>query len=287
VQRLQEEIGISVRERVVGNAEEAEQALTAFAARGVSNLLTVGFSNTPAVKAAAKQFPETRFTIIDGVVEQSNVRSVLFREDHAGFLAGAAAGLKTESDTLGFLGGMAIPPIERYGCGFLQGARAVNPDAEVLWRYIGDSGRAFRNARKASEMARALVADGADIVFTAAGFAGTRALKAATEAGALGVGVDVNQNDIVPGKILTSAVKRVDRAVYISWKAASEGNWEPGLVRLGLDDGGVAWAVDQHNKPLVRDIMDRVNALGREIANDERSVKAPAAMSACGPRRAS
>lgn len=283
VKRAKRQLDIRVRERVVANVDEAEKALRVFARRDVEHLLTVGFSNTPAVKAAAEAFPQAKFTLIDGVVEAANVKSMLFREDQAGFLAGAVAGLKTESDRLGFIGGMPIPPVKNYGCGFLQGARYVNEDVRMDWRYIGDSVEAFRDREKAASIANALFSDGADVVFPAAGYAGKAALKAAAKADAYAVGVDVNQNAIAPGHVLTSAVKRVDQAVYLSWKAAVNGTWQAGVRRLGVSQDGVGYAVDANNRALIAGVKPRVERIRTKLAAGKIAIKVPDAAPACGP----
>lgn len=254
-----------------------------FARRGVDHLLTVGFSNTPAVKAAAKAFPKAKFTLIDGVVERPNVKSVLFREDQAGFLAGVIAGLKTESDRLGFIGGMPIPPIKNYGCGFFQGAQRVNADVTIDWRYLGDSVSAFRDREKAARMANAMFDRGVDVVFPAAGYAGKAALETAAEADRYAIGVDVNQNGIAPGHVLTSAVKRVGQAVFLSWKAAQNGTWQPGVKRLGVADNGVGYAVDANNRDLVSGIRARVERMKDRMAAGEIRIEAYDAVAACGP----
>ncbi|WP_299439953.1 BMP family ABC transporter substrate-binding protein [uncultured Rhodospira sp.] len=269
--RAQAELGIAFRERVTGNADQTADALRAFASRGVGNLVAISFLNEQAVADVAGEFPDARFTLIDGVVEADNVRSVHFNEDEAGFLAGAAAGLKTESDTLAFIGALSIPPIQRYGCGFIQGVAATNPDATVLVRILGDDASVFRDRDLARTAAEALIAEGADIVFPAAGMAGEGALDAIANAGGFGIGVDVNQNGY-NDRVLTSAVKRVDQAVFLAWSDAAAGTWTAGRQRLGIADDAVDWAVDDANADLVADIRETVDALKAEIAANERSV---------------
>jgi len=282
VQRAREELGIRARDRVTADAGETEKALRTFAENGVENLLTVGFANTDAVAAVAKDFPDTRFTLVDGVVDLPNVKSILFAEDEAGYLAGVAAGLKTETGKLGFIGGMPIPPVDKYGCGFLQGARSVNPDVMVAWAYVGDSGTAFRDIEGAMRIAEAMIADEIDVVFPAAGLAGNGAIDAAHAAGKYAIGVDVNQNPMQPGTVLTSAVKRVDEAVVRSWQAVRQGDWTGGVSRLGVAEGGVDWAVDQHNAGLVSDIEAEIAAVREQLASGAITIAAPAAVAGCG-----
>ena len=272
VTKVQKELSLNVRERVTGSPEETGKALAQFAKFGVQNLLTLSFLNEAPVSEQAKAFPDIRFAIIDGFVDLPNVRSIVFKEDEAGFLAGAAAGLATKSDVVGFIGGMPIPPIDRYGCGFVQGVKATNPRAVILWRYIGDTPAVFRDREGAKQAAKAQLDAGADIVFPATGFPGEDAIKLAASSGAMGIGVDVNQNALVPGKVLTSAVKRVDTAAYLNWAEASQGTWKAGLTRLGLAEAGVDWSVDDNNRDLVAPIADKVEALRNEIVAGTRSV---------------
>lgn len=264
--RYEAETGTTARTRVIATEAESLAAMRRFAEAGVGHITLIGFINESAVAQVAPDYPEVKFTLIDGVVEAPNVQSVLFREEEAGFLAGAAAALASRTGTVGFVGAMDIPPIRRFDCGFVQGARHVNPDIQVLRRYLGDDPAVFRDRKLGAEAGRALVADGADVVFAAAGFAGTGVLEAVTDADALGIGVDTNQNGLHPGRILTSAVKRVDVATEKSLKAVRNGTWSPGITRLGLAEDGVDWAVDSHNEALVAGHAAELERLAEAIA---------------------
>lgn len=283
VSRVQAERNISVRDTVSTDPAETTERMERFASRGVNNIMVLSFLNEGPVKEVAPNHPDVRFTIIDGTVELPNVRSMLFKEEEAGFLAGAAAGLATEADLIGFIGAMAIPPIDRYGCGFVQGVAAVNPDALVLWRYMGDNPSVFRDNARAVVVAEELVAAGADIVFPAAGNPGREAMKAAAAGGALVVGVDTNMNGLIPGKVLTSAMKRVDEAAYVSWSEALDGGWSAGIARLGLAEDGVGWAVDEHNEALVAPFKARIEELGAEIASGARVIEGYQNRADCKP----
>lgn len=280
---LKGERSLIVREAVTGSPEETVTAMTRYAQAGVSDIMVISFVNTEPLTQVAPEWPQTRFTIIDGVVEQPNVRAVLFREEEAGFLAGAAAGFATKSNTLGFIGAIPIPPIDKFGCGFVQGAKAANPNVQVIWRYIGDTPRAFRDRAGAVAKAEELVAAGADVIFPAAGFPGADAMKAAAEKGALSIGVDSNRNGLIPGKVLTSAVKRVDVAARQSWADAADGAWSGGVKRLGLAEGGVDWAVDEHNAALVAPFREKVEALKAEIVSGARVIEDYATRADCKP----
>jgi basic membrane protein A len=281
IQRLSREHGIQPRENVVRDAADSERALRLFAERGVGNILAIGFINEAPVAKVARDFPKVRFTLIDGMVDLPNVRSTLFREDEAGYLAGLAAGHAAKSGVVGFIGGMPIPPVKRFGCGFVQGVKAVNAGARVLTAYLGDTPTAFRDREGAERVAREMLAKGADVLFPAAGLSGLAVLKVAADAGKFGVGVDVNQNALHPGRVLTSAVKRVDTAAYLSWKAAIEGAWTGGVVRLGIKEDGVGWAKDDHNRASTAGFAAAIESAAAELGAGNRRVAAASDVKEC------
>jgi len=149
------------------------------------------------------------------------------------------------------------------------------------WAYIGDTGAAFRDVDGAAAIAGGMLAKGADILFPAAGLAGQGVLTAAADAGALGVGVDINQNGFKPGSVLTSAVKRVDQAVYLSWRDAQNGAWEGGVIRLTVADNGVDWVVDEHNAALVADIEAQVQEKRAGLADGSIAIQPYETVAAC------
>lgn len=267
IERLKRDHNILVRERVTYSPDERSGVLRQMAANGATDILMMSFDAREPTEQAARAFPDIRFTLVDAELDMPNVRSVLFREDEAGFLAGAAAGFATKTNRIGFVGAIPIPAVQRFGCGYLQGARRVNAAVAIDWRYIGGGLAAFRNAPKAIALAQAQIDAGADVIFTAAGHAGVPALRHVAEQGRLGVGVDRNQNDVAPGAILTSAVKSVEQVVYESWSAAVRGRWTPGVVRLGAAEGAVGWAIDRHNAALVAPFRGAVEALGEQLAS--------------------
>lgn len=275
VERLRAEHNISLRERLSTDAPDIAPILRQLIAKGATEVLTLSFASVNAVKTVAPEHPETRFTVIDAVAEGPNIRSVTFREDHAAFLVGAAAGFATLTGRVGFIGAVPFPPIRRFGCGFVQGVEAARPDVVVDWRYFGDGPAAFRDSVTASATASRMVAEGADVIFQAAGHAGLAAMSATVAGDALAIGVDVNQNGIFPGEVLTSALKDVETAVYQSWSDAIAGTWAPGVVRLGLAEGGVDWAVDTHNQMRVAPFRQVIDTFAAEIRAGARAVAAP------------
>ena len=273
IKRFTADTGISVREVEPTNEAQVEQGLKKLAKRGNSPIVGVGFAQANAVSAAAQAYPDAKFTLIDMVVPEANVQSVVFRAQEGSFLVGALAAMKSQTGTVGFVGGMDIPLISVFGCGFEQGAKHINADIKVLTSFVGSTGAAFANPSKGGEIARSQYEAGADIVFAAAGSSGNGVIQTAADMGKLAIGVDSNQNYLQPGTVLTSMVKRVGEAAYQSYATAQNGTWKPGFVSMGLAEGGVDWALDEHNRSLVSaDMEAQVNALKASIIAGDISV---------------
>jgi len=266
VKRFTADTGISVREVEPTNEAQVEQGLKKLAKRGNSPIVAVGFSSANALSAAAQAYPDTKFTLIDMVVPEANVQNVVFKEHEGSFLVGALAALKSETGTIGFVGGMDIPLISRFGCGYEQGAKHINANITVLQKMTGSTPAAWGNPSKGGEITRSQIEAGADVIFAAAGGTGMGVYQAAADAGKLAIGVDSNQNHLQPGTMLTSMVKRVGVAAYKSYADAKDGTWSAGVTAMGLAEGGVDWALDKHNRSLVTaDMETKVNAIKASI----------------------
>lgn len=255
VERFKEETGIEYREFEVTNETQREQSLRRFAQRGANPILGIGFAQAGPLEAVAKDFPDISFTIIDGVVDLPNVQSIIFKEHEGSFLVGVLAAMATEGDAVGFVGGMDIPLIRRFGCGYEQGARFVNAEIEVVQNMTGTTPAAWNDPGRGSELAKGQFDRGVDVVYAAAGGTGVGVYQAAEDGGKLAIGVDSNQNYLHPGTMLTSMLKRVDVAAYETYKSAMDGTWEPGIKVLGLAEDGVGWALDEHNESLISEDM--------------------------------
>jgi len=251
VERFKEETGTKYREFEVTNPSQREQAIRKMAQRKANPIVSVGFAQAPAVEKVSKDFPETHFTIIDAVVDAPNVQSVVFKEHEGSFLVGLLAAMKSQSNTVSFVGGMDIPLIRKFNCGYVQGAKYANKDVTVISNMTGTTPTAWNDPAKGAELAKSQFDRGSDVVFAAAGGTGAGVYQAAKDAGKYAIGVDSNQNHIHPGTMLTSMTKQVDVAAYNAFKSASEGAWKPGINVLGLAEGGVDWALDEHNKDLI------------------------------------
>jgi basic membrane protein A len=230
----------------VSNAAQREQALRRMAERGADPIVAVGFSQGSAVEKVAQEFPNLRFAIIDFVVRLPNVQSFVFSEHEGSFLVGMLAAMASKTGKVGFVGGMDIPLIRKFQCGYEQGARYANGKVEVSASMTGTTPAAWNDPARGAELARAQFAAGVDVVFAAAGGTGSGVYQAARDAGKLAIGVDSNQNHLQPGTMLSSMVKRVDVAVANAFAGV-----RPGVTVLGLKDGGVDAAMDEHNAKLV------------------------------------
>jgi basic membrane protein A len=250
-EKFKKDTGIAYREFEITNAAQREQAMVQLARRGAQIILSTGFTQASAVEKAAKQFPNLKFVIIDAVVDLPNVQSINFREQESSFLCGMAAALASKTGKVGFVGGMDIPLIRKFALGYAEGAKYVNPKAEVFQNMTGTTPVAWNDPTKGAELAKSQFGRGADVVFHAAGGTGLGVMQAAKDAGKLSIGCDSNQNYLHPGSVLTSAVKRVDVAVYEAFTAAKNGTWKAGQVVLGLKESGVDFSLDEHNRKLI------------------------------------
>lgn len=253
--RFKEETGADFRDFEPSSETQYEQALKRFARRKADLIVAVGVGYSVAVRNVASQYPDVKFTVIDAIIDLPNVQSITFKENEGSFLVGMIAAMKSESGTVGFIGGMDIPLIRRFEHGYREGIAYVRDDMTIIENYVGTTPSAWNDPIKASEMARSQYARGADIVFSAAGPSGLGVIQAAKDSGKLAIGVDSNQNHVAPGSVLTSMLKRVDLAVYTAMTEAREGTWEAGHRVMGLEAGGVDYALDEHNAGLITDDM--------------------------------
>jgi basic membrane protein A and related proteins len=250
--RFTKETGIKFRDLEIQNEAQREQVLRKFAKDGFSPIMTVGFAWETALKKVAPEYPKTDFGIIDDVVDLPNVQSIVFKEHEGSFVVGVIAADTSKTGKVGFVGGMDIPLISKFECGYAQGVKyASGGKTEVFANMTGTTPAAWNDPVKGGELAKSQMDRGADIVYAAAGATGQGVLKAAADAGKFGIGVDSNQNGLFPGHVLTSMLKHVDVATYKSFMDAKNGVWKPGVLVLGLKEGGVDYAVDDNNKAIL------------------------------------
>ena len=251
--RWADETGETFREIELQSEAQREQALRRFAENGNNPIVMTGFAFGNVLGEVAPDYPDTKFAIIDMVVDAPNVRSVVFNEHEGSYLVGMMAAMASESGTVGFIGGMDIPLIRKFACGYVQGVKAVNPDATVIQNMTGTTPAAWNDPVKGSELTKSQISQGADVVYAAAGGTGVGVLQTAADEGILSVGVDSNQNYLHPGKVLTSMLKRVDNAVFDAMTAGTD--LETGINVMGVANGGIGYAMDDYNAELISEEM--------------------------------
>ncbi|HJU53510.1 MAG TPA: BMP family ABC transporter substrate-binding protein [Pyrinomonadaceae bacterium] len=263
-------LGIVLRDVEPGDPTSVEPAIRAFAERNYDLVIGVGFEQMPVVERVAKDYPNVNFVIIDGKIELPNVTSLLFREQEGSYLVGMIAAMKSQTGTVGFIGGMDIPLIHRFEVGYTEGAHAANPNINVIANYVGVTPAAWNNPGQGKELATAQIGKGADVIFTAAGNSGLGAFDAAEQQKKFVIGVDSNQNWVKPGYVLTSMVKRIDNAVYQIVKERVSGQFKAGVHIYGLENGGVGYALDQYNEKLIPpEALQKVEEAKQKIINGE------------------
>jgi basic membrane protein A and related proteins len=266
VKRAGKDFPIVLRDVEPGDSTSVEPAIRAFAERNYDLVIGVGFEQMPVVERVAKDYPNVNFVIIDGVIDLPNVSSLVFKEHQGSYLVGMIAAMKSQTGTIGFIGGMDIPLIHKFAKGYEEGARAANPKINVIENYVGVTPAAWNNPGQGKELAIAQIGKGADVIFTAAGNSGLGAFDAAEQQKKFVIGVDSNQNWVKPGYVLTSMIKRIDNAVYQIVKDRVSGQFQPGVHVYGLENEGVGYAVDQYNEKLIPpEVIQKVEAAKQEI----------------------
>ena len=241
-------------------------------------VIGVGFMLADAIGTAAKKYPDTKFMLIDSTptvngksaTDLPNEVSYLFREQQGGFLAGAIAGYATKSNKIGYIGGMKIPPVLRYEAGFEAGVKTTNPNAKVISVYTGK----FNEPALGVDTAESEINQGCDVLFHAAGATGNGMFQVICQKGApyWGIGVDVDMGinpKLCPDRTLTCAIKHVDYATYLAIKSVVDGTFKPGIITMGIKDGGVGYAPDHIKDVLTPDQIKKINHLRQMIINGE------------------
>lgn len=271
--RAQKEFGARVETKDLEPAaggENREELLRLLAGEKYDLIFGIGFLFTDSITRVAKAFPGVKFGIVDGFIDKEpNVASLLFNEHEGSFLVGAAAALKSKTGKIGFVGGMKIPLIEKFEAGYIAGAKFVKPGVQVFSDYAGTTGEAFRDPVKGKELATAQFDRGADIIYHASGGTGIGVFEAAVAKKKWAIGVDADQSLTARpdqrARIITSMMKRVDVAVYSTIKALLGGTYKAGVQSFGLKEDGVGYAVNDHNREMMKDVVPRLEALKKDI----------------------
>lgn len=278
VKRAKQELGIFLRDVEPGDPTSIEPSMRAFAERGYDLIVGVGFAQAPIMNDVARDYPNLRFAIIDGVIDLPNVASLIFKEHEGSFLVGMIAARTSKTGKIGFVGGMDIPLIHKFEKGYEEGARYANPKIQVFENYVGVTDAAWNNPGKGKELSKAQIERGADILFQAAGNSGLGVFDAAEEVSkyrrqnhidppnVFAIGVDSNQNWVKPGFILTSMIKRVDVAVFNTVKDLLESRFKGGIHEFGMDNDGIGYALDDYNREMIpQSVLDEVDQAKKDI----------------------
>jgi basic membrane protein A len=272
--RAERELGAQVRFIEPSDGPDREAGLRLLASEHMDLVIAVGFIFTDDVTQLAKEYPNIRFADVDYTVSTDkngnpiqpppNLAALKFREEQGSFLVGALAAMESKTHTVGFVGGMDSPLIQKFEIGYRAGVKYVCPTCTVIAQYAGVTPDAFRNPGKGKELALNQYEQGADIVYHASGSTGLGVFEAARQTGKYAIGVDADQYSEAPGRILTSMVKHVDVAVFQTIQRVQNGTFHGGIYDLGLAENGVGYVYDEHNKmlisPAVRARLDSLQA---------------------------
>ena len=293
--KAKDELGIALKDVEPGDSSAVEEAMRAFAAEGYDLIFGIGFANATALGNVAKEYPNINFAIVDMVVDLPNVSSLVFKEQEGSYLVGMIAAMRSRvvngKRVVGFIGGMDIPLIHKFEAGYTAGAKLIYPTIDVVVNYVGNTPTAWNDPAKGKEIAKAQMGKGASVIYSAAGGSGNGMFDALKETNGrgpcypkiknkirvdkcvYGVGVDSNQNYIIPGQVVTSMLKRVDVSVFSTIKRLQEGDKKGGIFVYGLENNGVGYAMDKHNSRLVTTKMRKVVDMFRQkIINGEIAV---------------
>ncbi len=261
------ELGIMLTEvNGMENDPIATETIMRDAAEYSDLVITAGYQMGDILSRIAPEYPNVKFAIFDVVIDLSNVASVNYKSNEGSFLVGAIAALKTESGKIGYIGGVDVPLLQEFEAGYIAGIQSINPDAEISVEYISEDATGFIQPEKAKEIALAQYASGVDVIYTAAGGSGQGVLEAAQETQKFIIWVDSNGNHLAPGIVLTSMAKEIPVTVQKIIQETIDDNFISGIRFFGLENGGVSYAVDEHNQSLLTDEMiARVESLKADI----------------------
>ncbi|MDD6616220.1 MAG: BMP family ABC transporter substrate-binding protein [Lachnospiraceae bacterium] len=266
--RASEELGIEAK--YLESSTDADYAanIETFIDDEYDLIICVGYMLADATRAAAEDYPEQKFAIIDdsSCSDLDNVTCLMFEQAQASYLVGYVAGLMTESNKVGFALGMSTEIMNQFGYGYCAGVLDANPDAQILQQNMNS----FSDSAAGKTAATSMITDGADVIFHAAGATGLGVIEACKENGIWAIGVDSDQSVLAPETIITSAMKRVDNACYDAAKSCLEGTLESGIQTYDLSSAGVDIAPTTDNLP--EDVIEAVEQVKEQIISGEITV---------------
>lgn len=273
LEKAEKELGIKFKYVEPASPAEDEEFLREYAEAGYDLIIATGFQMTQSAQVVANDYPETKFVMIDDIIDLPNVKSIKFKEEEGSFLVGAVAGMMTKNNAVGFVGGMENPLIKKFEIGFEQGAKYVNPNVKFYSVYTTGP-NPFNDPVRGKENAISEINQGADVLYHAAGGTGMGVIAAAKEKGVYAIGVDSNQDDVAPGTVLTSMLKNIDVAVYETVKSAVDGKFTPGVTVYGIKENGVGTTNFELTKDIIgQDKIDKIQEIKEKITAGEIVVK--------------
>jgi basic membrane protein A len=272
LREAEEKLGVQIKYVEPANVSEFDTFLREFAEANYDLIIGIGFQMKDSVVKVASEYPDNNFVMVDEPIDMPNVISATFNEPEGSFLAGALAGMMTKTNRVGFIGGIEVPLIQKFGDGFMAGAKYVNPEITSFKAYVGGNSP-FNDPARGKEMALSMIDSGADIIYHAAAGSGIGVFEAAKERGVYAIGVDSNQDDVVPGTILTSMLKNVDRAVFTIIKNTQEKGFQAGQMEFNLANDGVGITDLEYTKDQVgEDKLKKLEAIKADIISGKISV---------------
>lgn len=274
LQKAEKELDMEIRAVEPEDISEGEKYLTELARSGYDLIITLEIGHADVLENVADQFPDTRFAIFNTTVDKPNVTSVIFKEHEGSFLAGALAAMVTKDSEIkgindekiiGFIGGIDSPGINKFLVGYEEGAHVIDSDIKIISGYTNS----FADPGKGKEMALTQIEQGADIIYQVAGGTGEGVINAAKEKGVFAIGVDSDQDGIAPGNVLTSMLKRADRAVYNLCTALNEGTLqETDVMALGLKEGGVELSEMKYTRDMIpAEYLEKIKELKLDVSS--------------------
>ncbi len=267
--RAKEDLGIEFKYVEPANPSEFDAFLRDFSEADFDLVIGIGFQMADSMKAVAKDYPEMNYLMVDEPIELPNVKSAIFDEAEGSFLAGALASLVSENGKVGFIGGIEVPLIKRFGKGFFAGAKYINENVKTYEAYVGGT-NPFNDPAKGKEIAISMADQGADVIYHAAAGTGMGLFEAASERKIYAIGVDSNQDSVRPGIVLTSMLKRVDVAIYEVVKELSQGKFEANITKFNVENNGVGLTNFEFTRDYIgEENIERVEEVKKGIINGE------------------
>ncbi len=271
IERFVKKTGEVCKEVVIGTGiTDYMNALDKYSKAGFNPIFLLYGNHIKELPSYIRKYPNTRFIALGVAADEPNLFSLDFAEHEGSFLAGALAAMTSQSKTIGFISVSDLPLMRRFSCGYEQGAKYIDPDITVLVHFTGTYLNAWFDGKATGKAANALMDTGADVIYQAAGGAGTAVLEAVAKRGKLGIGVDRNQNGLYPGHVLTSMIKRTDMVIYAALMHARRGIWRDSIKHFGVVQNAVSLAFDENNAALVTpEMRQRIERITSKIALGE------------------